>query len=85
MKTTIDIPEPLYRRAKVHAIQHGVTLRELVLGALQAHLQPAPARPRHEPHFKVDGLGLPCLRRPATDRTRVTEEFLGQLREQEGV
>jgi len=35
VKTTIDIPEPLYRQVKLQAIHRGVSLRELVLGALE--------------------------------------------------
>ena len=85
MKTTIDIPEPLYRRVKMQAVQRGVSLRELVLGALERHLLPVPLRPEGTRHFEIDPLGVPRLRRPAADATVVTEEFLGQLREQEGV
>jgi hypothetical protein len=28
MKTTIDIPEPLYRKAKIRAVETGSTLRK---------------------------------------------------------
>jgi len=38
VKTTIDIPEPLYKRAKIHAVERGQTLRDLVLRALEAEL-----------------------------------------------
>ncbi|HMP75347.1 MAG TPA: hypothetical protein PKE12_03525 [Kiritimatiellia bacterium] len=34
MKTTIDIPEPLYKRAKIKALERGETLRQVVLAAL---------------------------------------------------
>lgn len=85
MKTTIDIPEPLYRKVKMQAVRRGISLRELVLGALERGLQPAPVRAPTAGHFEVDPLGLPRLRRPAADPTVVTEEFLDQLREQEGV
>lgn len=85
MKTTIDIPEPLYRKVKMQAVQRGISLRELVLGALETNLRPTPSRPTGASHFTIDPLGVPRLRRPAADGTVVTEEFLGQLREQEGV
>lgn len=42
MKTTIDIPEPLYRQAKIRAIEQGTTLKALVLEALAQSLH-APA------------------------------------------
>jgi len=43
MRTTIDIPEPLFKRAKEAAARQGVTLRDLVLRALGSHLEAAPA------------------------------------------
>ncbi len=88
VKTTIDIPEPLYRKAKVRAAQQGVTLREIVLAALEKDFDPAgglPSRAADEPHFEIDELGLPRLRRSKGDTTVVTEAFLNQLREQEGI
>lgn len=41
MKTTIDIPEALYRRAKIRAVETGRTLKELVLSSLERELSPA--------------------------------------------
>ena len=38
MRTTIDIPDPLFRMAKERAAETGVSLREIVLLALRAHL-----------------------------------------------
>jgi len=43
MKTTIDIPEPLYKQAKIRAIQTGQTLRHLVLASLSHELEVPPA------------------------------------------
>jgi hypothetical protein len=43
MKTTIDIPEPLYKQAKIHAVETGQTLKQLVLTALTRELEiPSP-------------------------------------------
>lgn len=39
MKTTIDIPDPLFRRAKSKAAERGQTLKEFVADALQARLE----------------------------------------------
>lgn len=41
MKTTIDIPEPLYRKAKIRAVETGTTLRQIVLSSLTKELEPA--------------------------------------------
>jgi len=44
MKTTIDIPEPLYKQAKIRAVERGGTLRQVVLAALERDLaEPAVA------------------------------------------
>ena len=43
MRTTIDIPDPLFKRAKKAAAEQGVALREIVLRALNSHLDQAPA------------------------------------------
>ena len=46
MRTTIDIPTPLFKRAKAAAAKEGATLRTIVVRALEALLaQPAAAKP----------------------------------------
>lgn len=39
MKTTIDIPEPLYRKAKIRAVETGTTLKEIVLTSLSKEIE----------------------------------------------
>lgn len=39
MKTTIDIPEDLYQKAKIRAIERGVTLKQLVVNSLSKELE----------------------------------------------
>jgi hypothetical protein len=41
MKTTIDIPEALYKKAKIRAIERGQTLKQIVLTSLEKELEPA--------------------------------------------
>lgn len=43
MRTTLDLPETLLKRAKIEAVQRGTTLRELVGAALERELA-APVR-----------------------------------------
>lgn len=46
VKTTIDIPDALYKRAKIRAVETGRTLKDLVLTSLEKELDPAsPAQP----------------------------------------
>lgn len=51
MKTTIDIPEPIYKRAKVAAIERGQTLRQVLLDALDRELNAAPHTASAPPTF----------------------------------
>lgn len=54
MKTTIEIPEPLYRQAKIRAVEQGTTLQALVLEALERalHASPPPVDADHNvPYF----------------------------------
>jgi hypothetical protein len=50
MRTTIDLPDPLFKEAKAAAALRGVTLRDVVEEALRRQLQPhsrrTPAAPR---------------------------------------
>ena len=38
MKTTIDIPESLYKKVKILAIERGLTLKQFVLTSLEKEL-----------------------------------------------
>jgi hypothetical protein len=42
MKTTIDIPDALYKRAKIRAIERGQTLKEIVVSSLTRELDGEP-------------------------------------------
>ena len=38
MKTTVDIPSPLYRRVKLHAASRNMSIREFLIECLQRGL-----------------------------------------------
>ena len=61
MRTTLDLPEPLLKRAKIEAVQRGTTLRELVGAALQRELAaPAGAKlARRRRRFPIFGSNAP--------------------------
>ncbi len=42
MKTTIEIPDPLFRKAKSRAAERGQTLKQFITEALQARLAGGP-------------------------------------------
>ena len=92
MKTMIDIPEPLYHEAKIRAVQSGNTLNDLILKAIQRELYslstpfvPSRLSTTLESPFSIDEQGWPVLKRAPEDGTVVTEEFINQLREEEGI
>lgn len=77
MKTTIEIPDPLFRRAKSKAAERGQTLKQLVTEALQEKLAADTGRARAgEPEW-MRGFGkLRRLRREtARIQARIDEAF----------
>jgi hypothetical protein len=52
MKTTIDLPEPLYKQAKIRAIERGQSLKDLIVNSLTKELAaPEPTPPASETSF----------------------------------
>lgn len=45
MKTTIEIPDELYKKAKIHAIESGLTLKQIVVASLKHELDKQIASP----------------------------------------
>ncbi|MCC6611525.1 MAG: hypothetical protein IT515_17865 [Burkholderiales bacterium] len=77
MKTTIEIPDPLFRRAKSKAAERGQTLKQLVTEALQEKLAADTGRAHAgEPEW-MRGFGkLRRLRREtARIQARIDEAF----------
>ena len=52
VRTTVDIPEPLYRKLKTHAAARGRSVRELVLSGIKAVLN-EPADAVRDPEFPI--------------------------------
>ena len=88
MKTTIDLPDALYRRARIRAAERGTTLRAVLMESLEVHLLepavPGPELPRRD-RIRTDERGWPILQRSAGDTRVITDDFINQLREEEGV
>ena len=55
MRTTVDIPDPLYREMRVRAANEGTTLRELILDGIAIKLGSgnAASRESDRPRFPV--------------------------------
>ena len=71
MKTTIEIPDPLFRKAKSRAAERGQSLKELVTEALQDKLAgKRSAMPAGEPQW-MQGFGKLRRLRQETRRIQV--------------
>jgi len=53
MKTTIEIPEPLFRQAKAKAAMDGLTLRDLFVRGLQLAVQTPSSLTKHRATFPL--------------------------------
>lgn len=52
MRTTVDLPDTLFRRAKATAAVRGVSLKDLVITAIERETQPAaPPKPAKKRPF----------------------------------
>jgi hypothetical protein len=77
MKTTIEIPDPLFRKAKSKAAERSQTLKEFVTEALQEKLAINPGKDRPgEPEW-MQGFGKLRRLRKETSRiqARIDEVF----------
>ncbi len=72
MKTTLEIPDPIFRRAKSAAAQHGISFREFVTAAVEDKLA-AEKRAAHQPWKAAFGK-LRRLRKETARINRIIEE-----------
>jgi hypothetical protein len=77
MKTTIEIPDPLFRKAKSKAAENGQTLKELVTEALQEKLAARSGTSSGEEPPWMAGFGKLRRLRNETKRieARIAEQF----------
>jgi hypothetical protein len=75
VKTTVEIPDPLFRQAKAAAAQQGLSLKDLFTQALRERLRRKAGGPEEKPWMKAFG-GLQDLHRETRRLERVVaEEF----------
>lgn len=88
MKTTIELPDALFHRAKVLAAQRKTTLKQLVVEALEKAtaepVTPGPVvlTPEQEEIFEIDQFGVPVLKKRDVV---MTNEMINQMREELGI
>jgi hypothetical protein len=71
MRTTMEIPDSLIRRAKAKAAEQGMPLRLFITEAVEAKL--TGGTPGHKPWMKMAG-GLRHLRKETSRINRLIEE-----------
>jgi hypothetical protein len=75
MKTTVELPDDLFRRAKATAAAQGMSLRELFSQALEERLHARGTRPV-EPQWKgLAGNLAPLRKETRRIQARIDEEF----------
>jgi hypothetical protein len=76
MKTTLEIPDPLFRRAKSRAAAQGQSLKQFVTEALEQKLGSSPRSATSEPQW-MQGFGKLRRLRGETQRiqARLEEAF----------
>lgn len=72
MKTTLEIPDPVFRKAKARAAEQGIPLRQFVTEAVQEKIN-AGAEPGEKPWMKLAG-GLRHLRKETARINRLMDE-----------
>ena len=75
MKTTLEIPDPVFRKAKAQAAQRGIPLRQFVTEAVQEKLA---AKPADKPWMKAAGK-LRHLHNETVRIQRMIDEEFGQI------
>lgn len=55
MRTTVDIPDPLYKQLKTKAASEGRSVKELILRSVESHIEPKKkhSKPIHGPTIKT--------------------------------
>ena len=80
MRTTLDLPDDLFRQAKIRAALEGATLKEMLTRYIESGLR-EPIRPPGEPNRRS---ALPVLRKRGSEVIPdLTPELQARLEEEE--
>lgn len=81
MKTTLELPDDLFARAKVEAAKRKTTFRAIVEHALRREVGQRENEKPASPHFRIGADGIPRIRR--SGKVRVTSAMVRELMEEE--
>jgi hypothetical protein len=73
MRTTVELPDALLRRAKTIALQHGSTLKDIVIRALERELDTI------EDHAPPKRLTFPLVKSARPGSLRLTNADIAQI------
>jgi hypothetical protein len=73
MRTTVDIPDPVYRRLKSKAAQRGCSVKELVLRGVKAELEGG------KPVRKAQTIRLPIIDSKQPGWLRLTNQQINEV------
>jgi len=74
VKTTLEIPDPIFRKAKARAAERGIPLRQFVTEAVEEKLSAAEPKP----WMKMAG-GLKHLHKETVRIQKLIDEEFGQI------
>ncbi|HEV2202349.1 MAG TPA: hypothetical protein VGR73_21230 [Bryobacteraceae bacterium] len=77
MKTTLEIPDPVFRKAKAKAAERGIALREFITEAVEEKLAGGPAT-AEKPWMRMAG-GLRHLRKETARIQRLIDQEFEQI------
>lgn len=77
MKTTLEIPDAIFRRAKSKAAERGIPLRQFVTEAVEDKLKACPDSGK-QPWMRLAG-GLKHLRKETARINKIIEEEFEQI------
>jgi hypothetical protein len=88
MKTTVDLPDPLFRKAKASAAERGISLKHFITGAVESRLSipPAGSNTQLKPWMRILS-ELPRVPQTVLDEVqqRVTDADTADIALQEGL
>lgn len=74
MKTTLEIPDPIFRRAKAKAAERGIPFRQFVTEAIEGKLRAEP-RAGQRPWLEMAGKLRHLRKETARINARIAQEF----------
>ena len=83
MKTTLEIPDPVFRRAKAQAAQRGIPLRQFVTEAVEEKIR-AGSKAKEKPWMRMVGQ-LSHLRKETARITRLIDAEFEKIEPEEWI